>query len=406
MSVMRLAAAAFLFGGGVAPASTPVSPDLPALARRAISSEPQVARRAQRTLRDAGPAGLQALMELRSPSARWKEAVEAVAAQRDADASGLYWYTDLEQALRAARETGRPVLSLRLLGRLDEEVSCANSRFFRTVLYPDAEVSRLLRERFVLHWQSERPVPRVTIDMGDGRKLEGTLTGNSIHYVLDGRGRVVDALPGLIAPRVFVRLLGGAEGMAREAATLEGVSWAARLAEYHAGMLRAFDPAIPEATLPPGVVPKAADAARLARSKVLVERPLLDALSVEKVGAALPARVAHLAGQYAQEARLDAGSRALLLRKHEARAREYGAPPVDPARVVASFERSLAEDTAYNEYVLHRQLHVWFAQARAPLALAALNTRVYAELFLTPATDPWLGLFAPDTYAALEPAAR
>jgi hypothetical protein len=405
MKVMRLATAVFLFGGTVSPGSAASPPDLPALARRAISSEPEVARRARRTLREAGPAGLQALIELRSSSPRWTEAVEAVAAQRDAGASLLYWYTDLDRALAAARESGRPVLSLRLLGRLDEELSCANSRFFRTILYPDAEVSRALRERFVLHWQSERPVPRVTIDMGDGRKLEGTVTGNSIHYVLDARGRVVDALPGLYAPRVFLALLGAAERTAREVNGLEDARWASRVGFRHLESLQAL-----EASLPPPAgtavvaVPTAAEAARLAMSKARLERPLVEAVSFDKVDTALPGRVAYLAGRFAKAARLDANSRALLLRKHEARAREYGAPPADPDGVIASFERSLAEDTAFNEYALHRQLRAWFAQARAPLSLAELNARVYAELFLTPASDPWLGLFAPDTYAALEPA--
>ena len=34
--------------------------------------------------------------------------------------------------------------------------------------------------------------------------------------------------------------------------------------------------------------------------------------------------------------------------------------------------------------------------------VTALNERVYAELFLTPSSDPWLGLLPPDTYTALE----
>jgi hypothetical protein len=31
-----------------------------------------------------------------------------------------------------------------------------------------------------------------------------------------------------------------------------------------------------------------------------------------------------------------------------------------------------------------------------------LNERVYAELFLTPSSDPWLGLVTPDVYTALD----
>jgi hypothetical protein len=34
--------------------------------------------------------------------------------------------------------------------------------------------------------------------------------------------------------------------------------------------------------------------------------------------------------------------------------------------------------------------------------LDALNERVYTELFLTPSSDPWLGLMPADTYTALE----
>ena len=38
----------------------------------------------------------------------------------------------------------------------------------------------------------------------------------------------------------------------------------------------------------------------------------------------------------------------------------------------------------------------------APREVDALNRRVYAELFLTPDTDPWLGLAPANTFSALE----
>ena len=114
--------------------------------------------------------------------------IDQVAGQRYATMSRLYWYTDLDAARAEAKATGKPILSLRMLGRLDEDLSCANSRFFRTILYPDPAISKLLRDKFILHWSSERAVPRVTIDFGDGRTIERTVTGNSIHYVLDASG--------------------------------------------------------------------------------------------------------------------------------------------------------------------------------------------------------------------------
>lgn len=193
------------------------------LARDAVSENQAASRLAIVKLRSLGPAGLTALFQvhakeideqvsnpLLAPTPEWQRlsaALDAVSQQKDSYLAGLYWYTDFEQAKTAAQRSGKPILSLRLLGKLSEEYSCANSRFFRTILYSNTEVSRALRTNFILHWQSERPAPRVTIDFGDGRKLERTLTGNSIHYILNANGRPLDALPGLYGPRAFLRAL-------------------------------------------------------------------------------------------------------------------------------------------------------------------------------------------------------
>ena len=53
-----------------------------------------------------------------------------------------------------------------------------------------------------------------------------------------------------------------------------------------------------------------------------------------------------------------------------------------------------------NEYWLHRQLHEWLARTPAP-DVDGFNERVYAELFLTPRSDPWLGLVPVEAYTAL-----
>jgi len=107
-----------------------------------------VAQKAQDRLRGTGRQGLEVLEQrfAKEISAhrngaplddRWKRigaALDRVGAQYDNHASGLYWYTDFEKAKAAARASKRPIFSLRLLGRLNEDLSCANSRFFRTTL--------------------------------------------------------------------------------------------------------------------------------------------------------------------------------------------------------------------------------------------------------------------------------
>ena len=159
--------------------------------------------------------------------------IDAVAHQKYATVSRLYWHTDLASARAAAREHGRPILHLRMLGRLDEDLSCANSRLFRATLYANQDVSRFLRENFILYWSSERPVPRVTIDYGDGRRLERTTTGNSAHYVLDEDGNVLDVLPGLYAPTAFRRELEGSLALAARVRGQPDHERAKRLVDYH-----------------------------------------------------------------------------------------------------------------------------------------------------------------------------
>jgi len=188
---------------------------LDSLVQQAASSDLPTSQHAIIKLREFKDAGVDAFWKAYQQdlpnNPQLRTALDAICQQKDCDASRLFWYKDLEVAKTASKESGKPILSLRLLGNLNDELSCANSRFFRTALYPNAGVSQLLRDRFILHWQSERPVPKVTIDFGDGRKLEQTLTGNSIHYILDSEGRPIDALPGLYSPLAFMENLKEAE---------------------------------------------------------------------------------------------------------------------------------------------------------------------------------------------------
>src|SRR5579872_5519494 len=254
---------ACLFGavalGTVASANACGPIDLKRVAADALSENDKLAAAAVRELRDAGPEGLAALIRVhrdlleskisdanRAADPNWirlSTALDAVGAQRDCYASRLYWHTDVSTAVDAARREKKPILMLKLLGKLTDEYSCANSRFFRTALYANEEIGDHLRKNFILCWQSVRPVPRVTIDFGDGRKLEQTLTGNSIHYVLDSEGRPFDALPGLYGPQAFLRELKRIEAGIGQAAGLDESARNTFFVQYHREHVQAVEAA-------------------------------------------------------------------------------------------------------------------------------------------------------------------
>jgi hypothetical protein len=375
-------------------------------------------------LRTQGETGLQTFLKsyinnLKSPpesQSQIKTALDQLCQQRDCYASKLYWYTDLEQAKNAAKISGKPILSLRLLGRLDTDLSCANSRFFRVALYPNAAISQELRDNFILHWQTVRPVPKVTIDFGDGRKLERTITGNSIHYILDSSGRPIDAIPGLYGPKAFLKQLQQGKVIAKSLSTQNGERYNLLLQQYH---LRRLDDIQNQwrtdlsklgIQSPPSLVrtnnsrsiPSARLASSLAVSKAVVERPILNSIQPETLEVSSEiidqATWNKLAKLYENDAKLDKNSITLIEDKKLPNTTNKN----NLSQVIRNFETVMALDTVRNEYMLHRQIHQWFLEANKTSDINQLNEKVYAELFLTPSSDPWLGLVNNDTYSAID----
>lgn len=304
--------------------------------------------------------------------------LDSVCGQKDCYASRLFWFTDLEQAKAEAHRTGRPILSLHLLGRLDEELSCANSRFFRTLLYSDPAISALLREGFVLHWHTVREVPRVTIEVSSGRFIRQTIGGNSAHYLLDENGAPLDVLPGLYSPAAFRAQL-------EEWTELHRTLTPESLHAYHLRHVveatqRATELGI-DRTLYDGQQPVWV-AQRQSVSKARTEVPLLRQIRTD--GQRTDTRQVQVASQLAE-----AGKDAV---QFSDRTLELMRTKQDiTAEVLDTLKRTVASDTAFNEYDLHRRAHEWFVQGEVS-DLHSLNERVYDELFLTPSSDPWLGL--------------
>ncbi|HSE17782.1 MAG TPA: hypothetical protein VLB46_12075 [Pyrinomonadaceae bacterium] len=394
------------------------------LARKAISENPGPA---IEELRALGPAGLQALMtqyadainaHIKNPGAapddQWQRitaALDAVAQQKNSYVAGLYWYTDLDSARKASKALGKPILSLRLLGKLTDEFSCANSRFFRTVLYPNAEVSAVLHDRFVLHWQSVRPVPTVTIDFGDGRKLERTLTGNSIHYILDSDARPLDALPGLYGPRAFVRGLLDGERLFKLLAGVNDMQRNLTLMMYYGDQHKTISAAwTKDITKIGGKAPEgfriikgrngdALSIAPLALTKAITETTILRAMTVasEQLGKVTDEDAwKKIAQLHPTDAELDDRSISLIRRQNPTITGD------DLMHLARKFQELIALDTVRNEYLMHTKLYEWLMNDPVRNDVEKLNEKVYESLFLTPGSDPWLGLFSPEVYTALD----
>jgi hypothetical protein len=158
--------------------------------------------------------------------------------------------------------------------------------------------------------------------------------------------------------------------------------------------------------------PTAAKAGERAIAKTVLEGPIVRqvALSATQLEQASSDAIwQKIAALHAEDAKLDPTSVEIIRRENPPTAAEAGRLAVgkrrveDPiVRMVRQFENSIALDTVRNEYLLHRQIHEWLAEGIERPDVEKLNERVYAQLFLTPSSDPWLGLAPADTYTALE----
>lgn len=395
-------------------ATAPPSTDtVPTLAQAALAGD----QGAVDKLRALGPDGFDQLLKLRRelssvppsslfsdgkpsdlPGPKWDALIDRVARQRYAGFSGLYWYTDLEAAKARAKATGRPILSLRLLGDLDEDFSCANSRFFRTMLYPDPAIAKALHDGWVLHWESVRKAPKITIDLGGGKTIVRTITGNSLHLALTSDGAVVDLEPGLVGPATFATWLAGAATLAKDIQALAPAARRAALQRYH------------EADLSQRLT-RWWEAVRAVRPTVPRERAALAAATSEDVLATLaatrPVRFSEpvesmlTSLMVAQRKAIGESPRDLLLAFRAAPVAITKMASERPMlRLVAPVEGTVARDEVQNDLVVKSQIQELFA-VTPDRPIDDLVRIIYAQVFLTPLDDPWMGLAPADVFTGL-----
>jgi hypothetical protein len=151
--------------------------------------------------------------------------------------------------------------------------------------------------------------------------------------------------------------------------------------------------------------PSALVVAPIAITKAVVEmRPVKALAPWGPEGPPLNGAWSAIAARHLDEARVDASSRALMRAKHPmdwslGTPRELTDAQFDA--MVRSFEQSMAEDAAHDEFVLHARIHEWFASWPG-WDWPRLNAEVYKSLFRTPQSDPWLGLMPARAFTGID----
>ena len=392
------------------------------LAIDAVSNDTATSIPAIRELRAMGSVGLDALftryaanidrfVKTGDATDEWKRiaaALDTVAMQKDAYTAHLYWYTDLGAAQQAAKAKNKPILTLRLLGNLNEEFSCANSRLFRAVLYSNTSVSKYLRDNYILHWKSVRPAPRITIDFGDGRKIERTVTGNSIHYIIDGDGQIIDALAGLYGPSAFLNYLKQSHDVVNATAKMTPAEKRSSLLAFRKTNFDTIKKNREAAVASANVTftePKNTTAALPVMERAMSKAIVVDEVSLLRVYDDFSRFEPQidldawnkLAKIYSPAAGIDAASNAFIRRQN----RSTGLSEKDFAGLFAKLDNFLALDTTRNDFLFHTTLYEWL-NARRTMSLERFNSQVYDVLFKTPENDKWLGLYSTDVYTALD----
>lgn len=347
-------------------------------------------------LRSGGQASLDDVLTVRrqadTSDPRWETLIDKVAGQRFAERSGLFWYTDLDEARAEAARSDRAVLSLRMLGRLDEDLSCANSRFFRTILYPDPAIIATLRKHYVLHWESVREAPVITIDFGHGKKLVRTITGNSLHYIMSPQGEVLDVMPGLVSPATFLAWLEEAAPVATRLGRMADGARKKTIEAYHTKaqerLARAWRK-VAKASGLDGYNPAAALSDERLRALSLGNAVTLSQEARALVESMMPTDGA-IAGAPAFRPRLAMRAMPVAIGKSAVEQ-----PMLDKLGGVLA---DLSRDDLKNRFEMRARALALVASIPSEQTLTA---SIYADLFLTPLDDPWMGLAATDVFTGL-----
>jgi len=286
---------------------------------------------------------------------------------------GVAWHNDWKTAVTDAKADDRPILLLSMFGRLDEEVACANARTLRATLFKDPEFQELLQSDVVPVWEMVREVPKVTIDLGDGKPIRRTIRGNAVLYLCNTKGEILDAFPGVhTSADLLPRLRKSIQTLAK--------ADTAKVLEYHRNLA-----ARPQLTT--------RERTRITMGKAMMESPTLDLLGIpepERINGGSRPDDARKAAFERAAARLQDASLAPMTA--EAALRALG---IDRADKVTHDELAMAiieADSERNINVVRPVVHLWMSSLSRLSTPAEARPAILEQILKVPYRDPHFGL--------------
>jgi hypothetical protein len=231
------------------------------------------------------------------------------------------------------------------------------------VTLSNPEVIQFLSNEVVPYWESVGPVPKVTIELGDGRIIRRTLGGNVVTYLLSSSGDVYDAFPGVYTPQDY---------LAEIHKTLEAIKNNSDILSWHKQELASL---------------AKSEEMRITLSKAVVESPLLNALG--------KGRTSQRVAKDSATAFQDYTARLQDISKQAATVPELRLNVLrnlqsnDPADI----GRSAVEiDSANNLKLIRPAVHLLFSSYKKLPTVEQCRDQVYEDILHVPIHDPYLGL--------------
>lgn len=280
---------------------------------------------------------------------------------------GVGWYASFADAKAEARRTGKPILLLSMFGRLDEEMPCANARTLRATLFKNPDFKKLVTKEVVPAWEMVRPVPHVTIDLGDGKKIMRTVRGNAVMYLCDSNGQVIDAFPGVYTAKDFL------PEVRKSILNLNGKDWS-DIVSYHKSL---------------GFVPRRTE---ITTGKAMLESPTLDLIGAKPIDGAITrvrdaddARRRFLLGaERLRDMSLRPMTSSETYRRITGAELDRNAP--------GSNEKIIASDSERNMTTVRPVIHLWLASETKPVNPSVARDAVLETILKIPYKDPYFGL--------------